>query len=37
VTTDEPNRLAAVLTGPVTMYTYLVARPASSTVGEKSR
>jgi hypothetical protein len=34
ITTEEPNRLAAVLTGAVTMHTYLVAHPASSTVSE---
>jgi hypothetical protein len=34
ISTDEPNRLAAVLTGPVIMHTYLVAHPASSTVSE---
>jgi hypothetical protein len=34
VTTDEPNRLAAVISGPVIMHTYLVAHPQSSTVSE---
>jgi hypothetical protein len=34
VTTDEPNRLAAVISGPVIMHTYLVAHPQNSTVSE---
>jgi hypothetical protein len=34
VTTDEPNRLAAVISGPVLMHTYLVAHPQSSTISE---
>ena len=28
ITIDEPNRLAAVISGPVLMHTYLVAHPA---------
>ncbi|MGH3522598.1 MAG: ATPase [Mycobacterium sp.] len=32
VTTDEPNRLAAVISGPVIMHTYLVSHPQSSTI-----
>lgn len=34
ITTDEPNRLAAVISGPVILHTYLVAHPASSTDSE---
>jgi hypothetical protein len=34
VTTDEPNRMAAVISGPVVMHTYLVAHVASSTISE---
>jgi hypothetical protein len=34
VTTDEPNRLAAVISGPVIMHTYLVAHPENSTISE---
>jgi hypothetical protein len=34
VTVDEPNRLAAVISGPVIMHTYLVAHPENSTIGE---
>jgi hypothetical protein len=34
VTIDEPNRLAAVISGPVVMHTYLVAHPENSTVSE---
>jgi hypothetical protein len=34
VTTDEPNRLAAVISGPVIMHTYLVAHPQNSTISE---
>jgi hypothetical protein len=34
ITTDEPNRVAAVPTGPVILHTYLVAHPASSTISE---
>jgi hypothetical protein len=34
VTVDEPNRLAAVISGPVIMHTYLVARPENSTISE---
>jgi len=34
VTIDEPNRLAAVISGPVIMHTYLVAHPQNSTISE---
>jgi hypothetical protein len=34
VTTDEPNRLAAVISGRVIMHTYLVAHPQNSTISE---
>jgi hypothetical protein len=34
VTTDEPNRMAAVISGPVVMRTYLVAHVTSSTISE---
>jgi hypothetical protein len=34
VTFDEPNRLAAVISGPVIMHTYLVAHPENSTISE---
>ena len=34
VTVDETNRLAAVVSGPVIMHTYLVAHPESSTMSE---
>ncbi|MGH3632867.1 ATPase [Mycobacterium sp.] len=34
VTVDGLNRLAAVISGPVIMHTYLVAHPQSSTVSE---
>jgi len=34
VTVDEPNRLAAVISGPVVMHTYLVAHPENSTISE---
>jgi hypothetical protein len=34
ITVDEPNRLAAVISGPVLMHTYLVAFPENSTVSE---
>ncbi len=34
VTVDEPNRLAAVISGPVLMHTYLVAHPENSTLSE---
>ncbi|OBF56273.1 ATPase [Mycobacterium sp. 852002-50816_SCH5313054-b] len=34
ITSDEPNRMAAVIGGPVVMHTYLVAHAASSTVTE---
>lgn len=33
-TIDEPNRLAAVISGPVIMHTYLVAHPENSTISE---
>lgn len=36
ITTDEPNRMAAVISGPVIMHTYLIAHPASSTVSQLS-
>jgi hypothetical protein len=34
LTVDEPNRLAAVVSGPVVMHTYLVAHPQNSTLSE---
>jgi hypothetical protein len=34
ITDDEPNRMAAVISGPVVMHSYLVAHVASSTVSE---
>lgn len=34
ITSDEPNRMAAVISGPVVMRTYLVAHVASSTISE---
>ena len=34
VTVDEPNRMAAVISGPVIMRSYLVAHAASSTISE---
>jgi hypothetical protein len=34
VTAHGPNRLAAVINGPVIMHTYLVAHPQSSTISE---
>ena len=34
ITTDESNLMAAVISGPVVMHTYLVAHVASSTVSE---
>ncbi|OCB21086.1 ATPase [Mycobacterium malmoense] len=34
ITSDETNRMAAVISGPVVMHTYLVAHPASSTISE---
>ncbi|MCV7441565.1 ATPase [Mycobacterium paraense] len=34
LTSDESNRMAAVVSGPVVMHTYLVAHAASSTVTE---
>ncbi|WP_196771286.1 ATPase [Mycobacterium intracellulare] len=34
LTSDDTNRMAAVISGPVVMHTYLFAHPASSTVSE---
>ncbi|MFY2859366.1 ATPase [Mycobacterium sp. THU-M104] len=34
VTTDRPDRMAAVISGPVIVHTYLVAHPSSSTIAE---
>ena len=34
ITTDELNRMAAVVSGPVIMHTYLIAHVASSTISE---
>lgn len=34
ITLDQPNRLAAAISGPVLMHTYLVAHPQSSTISE---
>ena len=34
VTVDEPNRLSAVVSGPVIMHTYLLAHPENSTLSE---
>lgn len=34
VTEDEPNRIAAVISGPVVMHVYLVAHVVSSTISE---
>lgn len=34
LTSDEPNRMAAVISGPVVAHTYLVAHVASSTISE---
>jgi len=34
ITIDEPNRLAAVISGPVLMHTYLVAHLENSTLSE---
>jgi hypothetical protein len=34
VTVDEPNRLAAAISGPVIMHTYLVVQPENSTISE---
>ncbi|KKC04261.1 ATPase [Mycobacterium nebraskense] len=34
LTSDETNRMAAVISGPVVMHTYLIAHPASSTISE---
>jgi hypothetical protein len=36
ITVDEPNRLAAVISGPVIMHTYLVAEPQNSSLSELS-
>lgn len=32
ITVDEPNRMAAVVSGPVILHQYLVAHPSSSTI-----
>lgn len=34
ITVDQPNRLAAAITGPVLLHTYLVAHPQSGTISE---
>jgi len=34
ITSDEPNRMAAVISGPVVVHTYLVAHVTSSTISE---
>jgi hypothetical protein len=34
ITVDEPNRLSAVVSGPVLMHTYLVAHPENSSISE---
>lgn len=34
ITSDETNRMAAVISGPIVMHTYLVAHPSSSTITE---
>ena len=34
ITVDEPNRLTAVISGPVITHTYLVAHPENSTLSE---
>ena len=34
VTTDEPDRMAAVIGGPVILHQYLVANPGNSTITE---
>lgn len=34
ITTDQPDRLAAVISGPVIMRTYLASHPQSSTIAE---
>lgn len=34
LTSDESTRMAAVISGPVVMHTYLFAHPASSTISE---
>jgi hypothetical protein len=34
ITSDETNRMAAVISGPVVVHTYLVAHVASSTISE---
>lgn len=36
LTSDESTRMAAVISGPVVMHTYLFAHPASSTISEVS-
>ena len=36
ITTDEPDQLAAVVSGPVVLHQYLVAHPQSSTIAEVS-
>jgi hypothetical protein len=36
ITVDEPNRLAAVISGPVILHTYLVAEPQNSSISELS-
>ncbi|WP_375481636.1 ATPase [uncultured Mycobacterium sp.] len=36
ITVDEPNRLAAVISGPVILHTYLVAQPQNSSISELS-
>jgi hypothetical protein len=34
ITVDEQDRMAAVISGPVVMHSYLVAHPSSSTISE---
>ena len=34
LTLDEPDRLAAVVSGPVILHQYLLANPANSTISE---
>lgn len=34
ITTDESSRMAAVISGPIIVHTYLVAHPSSSTITE---
>ncbi|EUA23104.1 hypothetical protein I553_5290 [Mycobacterium xenopi 4042] len=36
ITVDELNRLAAVISGPVILHTYLVAEPQNSSLSELS-